>query len=258
MKITDTLDQLLRSLLATGSQPADMASGDPYTRESTTVSPRPEPEMPDANEPQDDAPAAEPAGVVAEDAPATRGLEEGIGAPAAEVELSQPRPATRSEQDEQDRLVAAADAAESLGLGFHLGSAVERIAAASGRGTDGVPALREARWLIERYIEIVEQRPVGADIHVASERLARTGGAIAELRSIAARLEAAGTRQALEEPRAAERTPEPQAPVPPDEAEDEPVTSVGRELFMVLAKAGVFVGAVVVAVLILTLIGQIH
>jgi hypothetical protein len=87
------------------------------------------------------------------------------------------------------RLEASAALAESLGLGFHLGAAVERIAWAAGQGSEGVRALREASWLIERYAALVEQRPIGADIHASGGRLARAGEAIDALKTLAASLE---------------------------------------------------------------------
>lgn len=88
------------------------------------------------------------------------------------------------------RLETAASLAESLNLGFHLGLAVERIANAAAQGSSGVPALREAEWLIERYIALLEQRPIGADLHVSAIRLSRAGDAIADLKALAAALEA--------------------------------------------------------------------
>ena len=87
-------------------------------------------------------------------------------------------------------LETAARVVESLNLGFHLGSAVERIASASVQGSEGVPALREAAWLIERYVEIIERRPIGADLHASAARLARTGDAIAGLKALAEALDA--------------------------------------------------------------------
>src|SRR5439155_1322963 len=55
---------------------------------------------------------------------------------------------------------------------------------------EGVPALREAAWLIERYIAILEKRPIGADLHLAAARLARSGDAIAGLKALADALDA--------------------------------------------------------------------
>ncbi len=86
-------------------------------------------------------------------------------------------------------LETAANVAESLNLGFHLGAAVERIASASTQGSQGVPALREAAWLIERYIAIIEKRPLGADLHRSAARLARAGDAIAGLKALAETLD---------------------------------------------------------------------
>jgi hypothetical protein len=88
------------------------------------------------------------------------------------------------------RLEATAGVVESLNLGFHLGSAVERIAAAAGQGSDGVPELHRAAWLIERYIALLERRPIGADLHLSAARLARTGDTITDLKTLASALNA--------------------------------------------------------------------
>ncbi len=103
----------------------------------------------------------------------------------------------------------AAYIVESLNLGFHLGSAVQRIAAAATQGSEGVPALREAEWLIERYIAILEKRPIGADLHLAAARLARSGDAIAGLKALADALDA-DVRADGEEPTDAEAEPGPE------------------------------------------------
>jgi len=95
------------------------------------------------------------------------------------------------------RLETAASLAESLNLGFHLGLAVERIATAAAQGSAGVPALREATWLIERYVALLERRPIGADIHVSAARLARTGDVIAGMKAIAAALDASSAESSL-------------------------------------------------------------
>jgi hypothetical protein len=113
----------------------------------------------------------------------------------------------------------AAYIVESLNLGFHLGSAVQRIAAAATQGSEGVPALREAEWLIERYIAILEKRPIGADLHLAAARLARSGDAIAGLKALADALDA-DVRADGEEPTEAEAEAE---------AEPEPEPEPGPE-----------------------------
>jgi hypothetical protein len=90
------------------------------------------------------------------------------------------------------RLEASAAVVESLNLGYHLGAAVDRIAAAAERGSEGAPLLREAAWLIDRYVQILEQRPLGADLHASGVRLARTGESIQELKALAADLDDCG------------------------------------------------------------------
>jgi hypothetical protein len=95
-----------------------------------------------------------------------------------------------SSEFEFAHLEASANVVESLKLGFHLGSAVQRIASAAVLGRDGVAALREAVWFIDRYVALLERRPVGADIHLSSARLAEAGDAIAGLKALAAAMDA--------------------------------------------------------------------
>jgi hypothetical protein len=125
------------------------------------------------------------------------------------------------------RLATAAQLAESLNLGFHLGSAVDRIAAAAAQGSEGVSVLREAGWLIERYIALLEKRPIGADLHLSAARLARTGDAIAGMKAIADALDVDPTQHHGPQP---QDEPESKADWQPSErlAEDalvEPETS---------------------------------
>ena len=75
---------------------------------------------------------------------------------------------------------AAIGAAETLDLGFHLGAAVERIVRAAGQGSLGGPALREAHWLIHRYIATLEPRALGAGQPLAADLYALVGDSIAE------------------------------------------------------------------------------
>ena len=121
-----------------------------------------------------------------------------IGALVAEVALKRAHELDRSSETSPDtdlarveKLETSAGAAESLGLGFHLGAAMERIALAAREGSEGGPRLREAAWLIKRYITLLESRPLGADIHASTNRLAQAGGAIgADVEEIAAELTA--------------------------------------------------------------------
>ena len=118
-------------------------------------------------------------------------------------------------------LETAANVAETLNLGFHLGSAVERIAAASNQGSEGVIALREAAWLIQRYVEILERRPIGADLHLSAARLAQAGDVIAGLKAFA---EALSTESAPADP-------EPSAAAPADTAvEPDPDSSAAGRI----------------------------
>jgi len=153
-------------------------------------------------------------------------------------------------------LERAAAVVERLGLGFHLGSAVERIALAADEGRDGAERLREAAWLIERYLELLERRPVGADLHVTMMRLAREGDTIAGLQAIASALEqvpppAAELPPGAAEPVAADAPPEPEHVVVLAQP------SLGRELLLIAARALVVAAAIVGIVLALTLIAQI-
>ena len=164
------------------------------------------------------------------------------------------------------RLEAASDLAESLGLGFHLGGAVERIVRGASEGKTGLKALREASWLIERYIALVEQRPVGADLHAESVRLNRAGEAIAGLRAISAALETerapdsslrVGYEADASEPPGkadpARPTVEESAPAPEVALEKRPF---GHEVALMAVRWTIMVVSVIAVVLAVTLIGE--
>jgi hypothetical protein len=203
-----------------------------------------------------------------------------LTAPQREAAEDERRPAAALVDDllparrpEGAALEVAADVVESLGLGYHLGSAVERIAIASAGGRDGVEPLREATRLIERYIALLERRPLGADLHASAARLARTGEAIAGLRALSEALDAESSRAPVESATAiAVAAPEPDT-APALEAAPEPETrataageaadedgeglgSFGRELAFVAARWTIMAAAVIVVVLAVTLIGQ--
>ena len=245
MRISDTLDQLLRSIASGNPNPAGAGADDA--------------ELSDA----------EPSSTAADERPEPLALD--LEAAAAEVavkrahELDGPGSATPEARDPEGLagLEASAGAIENLGLGFHLGAAIERIALAAGEGSEGRLRLREAKWLIERYIALLEQRPVGADLHASSARLARTGETIAELHEIRAELTTPPKPAA---PPAPEPTPEP-GPTQPEPvagtepASDEPqvvyeLPTVKREIFVAIIRAGIAVAAVTLLVLVLTLIAQ--
>src|SRR5262249_5878598 len=76
-------------------------------------------------------------------------------------------------------LEVSAGAAEGFGLGFHLGAALERIVVAAHEGSEGEPRLREATWLIERYLTLLEAQRLGADVRPAPTPSQQTGGTIA-------------------------------------------------------------------------------
>jgi len=154
MKLTDTLDQILRRLV---------------TDESSAEERRPMPALNHAPSPTIAA-ELEARAVVRATAPP----EAGNAAPVPNAELA--------------HLETAAGVAEKLGLGFHLGSAVERIAIAAGEGSRAQPKLHEATWLIDRYLDLLERRPVGADLQATISKLAREGDAIAGLQAIATAL----------------------------------------------------------------------
>ncbi len=153
-------------------------------------------------------------------------------------------------------LEATTEIAESLGLGYHLGSAVERIALASGQGSAGVTPLREAVWLIERYTALLESRPIGADLHASAERLARTGDAIARLRALSVALEAESTpTPAVDASAETEETP-PEPSAEPEAAVSDHSMSLGREIAFMAARWTIMVLSVIVVVLAVTLIGD--
>lgn len=190
-----------------------------------------------------------PGGAGAADGVRTAVVDENVGldAPGAVAEPASPRvPAVRDDYG----LEAVTGVAEQLGLGFHLGGAVERIASASTQGRAGVTPLREAVWLIERYVDLLQQRPIGADLHTSSVRLARTGNGIERMKHLAAELEAASALEQghIPEPEmpAALETLEPAADHPP----------LTRELALIAARWVIIVVAVVAIVFAVTLISD--
>ncbi len=264
MSISDTLDQLLRSMLASSSSDLSGTEGSDLQAPETppqTVTPGARSEPPSADL---GALAAEVARKRAHEL--ERSHRESEVAPATDTPTTSPRPGgTRV-----DRLETAAGAVENLGLGFHLGAAVERIALAAGEGSEGGLRLREAAWLIERYITLLEARPTGADIHASANRLARTDGTIAadvrEMTSEPAPLPEPVPDGALEparEPRpakAADETTPPAlgvaSPAPTKIVHELP--SIQRELFVTAIRAGIAVAAITLLVLVLTLIPQLR
>jgi hypothetical protein len=267
MRISDTLDQLLHSLLVTSSADSVGPAGADASR-------------PGASAPSATADDRPPLAIDLEAAAAEVAIKQAheldgpsaAGPPTVTSPDSTAPASARREFGELARLQASAGTIENLGLGFHLGAAIERIAIASGQGSEGGVMLREATWLIERYISLLEQRPVGADLHASSVRLARTGKTIAGLHELRAEL---ATVQALVPPAAAEpprqTTPEPQPePTPtraatagvdaPTPVEQPPIVqelpSIRREIFVTTVRAGIAVVAVIAIVLVLTLIAQ--
>src|SRR5262245_35042561 len=129
MKLTDTLDQILRLLLVTDES---VEQHRPQAALNHTLSPTMAADL--------------EARAVVRAAVAPDPVQESADPPAG-ADLS--------------RLETAAGVAEKLGLGFHLGSAVERIALAAGEGSKAQPKLHEATWLIDRYVDLIERRPAG-------------------------------------------------------------------------------------------------
>jgi hypothetical protein len=277
MRISDTLDQLLRSLLVTSSIDPLGAAGANVPRSGA---------LPPAVAPAD---RAAPLAIDVETAAAEvainrahelNGPELGV----TPVDATVPAQAKR-DPEELASLEASAGAIENLGLGFHLGAAIERIAVAANQGSEGRVSLREAVWLIERYISLLELRPVGADLHASSLRLARTGETIAGLHEMKAKLASvlepvapSPTGPSTEGASEPEPHPEPEpvetgtvvavadavvavadaaeSPEPPQVVNELP--SIKRELFVTTVRAGIAVVAVVAIVLVLTLIAQWH
>jgi hypothetical protein len=118
-------------------------------------------------------------------------------------------------------LERATAAAESMNLGLHLGAAVMRIADAANKGSEGATELREAVWLIERYIELLDVRPLGADINAEQRRMARIEETLERLRAMSAAMSAQPAESAL--PPASPLLTEPPLPAkPPLPAESTP------------------------------------
>jgi hypothetical protein len=237
MEPTNSLDQILRLRLAT-ADPSESGQRDPVSNH---------------------VPASTMAAELEVRAVARAALAETAGEPV-------PPPSTeRPPVDaELERLEVATDVAEKLGLGFHLGSAVERIAIAAAEGSAGQERLHEATWLIDRYLELIERRPVGADLHVTMSRLAREGDAIAGLRALANALGESRHMPpaALSDRSAALPEPEPELAEPeapqPEQVQQVVVLppSFRRELALTGARALIIVAAVVGLFLVLTLIAQ--
>jgi len=234
MKITDTLESLLRLLVSTDDDRQVKERGphrplpdwvkrpsEPVDAVATPESP-PEPETPE-NDGQEEQEEASVPGLLEALVSWVQTPPDPKPDPVAEepVPAPEPEPAAQPEttgelvpfRHDLSHLETAAQVAESLNLGFHLGSAVERIAAAATMGSEGIPALRDAAWLIERYIAFLEKRPIGADLHLTAARLARQGDAIAGLKVLADALEAdaaSAADEAAVEPEAAAAVPEPE------------------------------------------------
>jgi len=224
MKITDALESVLRLLVSSDSEIAEPVADRPLpdwvkrVTDGHTVSPTPrspvtaEPDegpveeqkvageadhldQEQEEEPHHDEPVSPPlhAEAASEPAPAPIPVPPVAAVPAPALVVAEPAaevsPAVEAPQKDFSHLESAADLAESLNLGFHLGSAVERIASGAAQGSEGVPALQEAAWLIERYIAIIENRPIGADLHLTAARLARAGDGIAGLKALAEALD---------------------------------------------------------------------
>ena len=87
---------------------------------------------------------------------------------------------------------------------------------AAGQGSEGIPALRQAAWLIERYVALLERRPIGADLHLSAVRLARTGDAITGLKALAAALDSATAESEEQSPGAGAEDASSQTGVEPE------------------------------------------
>src|SRR5882672_5808979 len=162
MRITDTLDQLLRSLV-TVSSAAPVDDGADAQRPGA---PPPLAAPDDHSAPLAiDLEEAASEGAIKRAVAIKRAYEldrpDPIGLGVTPVGTTPPLLAERGLGD-LAQLEASAGAVENLGVGFHLGAAIERIATAAGQGSEGRLRLREAAWLIDRYIALLEERPGGA------------------------------------------------------------------------------------------------
>lgn len=187
-----------------------------------------------------------------------------------------------------EQLEATATIVESLGLGYHLGSAIERIVLSETRGVEGLPSLREAIWLIERHIELAKGSADAEALATIRGRLVRNGDVIAGLQALSVAVDArrsGGPVPAPSAPPAAERpsaasatvparpsrpaaadpvAAAPEAPAslladalrrtPPgaehDDIEDYPL---GREILVMAVRFGLILVVIVVVVLVITL-----
>jgi hypothetical protein len=233
MRISETLDQVLRSIAA--------AEGS-LSRETAEPGPLP---------------AALP--------PRREGEGEALDTIAAEVALKRAhelgRDWTSRQLEPEEPLRVATATVERLGLGFHLGAALERVAIASREGSAGAVRLREATWLLERYARLLEERPVGADLHASAVRLARTGDGIASLQELG---RAVAEENALPRRPAAHAGPPPLAGTVSEVSAPEPgaspvvheLPSLGRELLVTLGRAVIALATITALVVVLTLIAD--
>lgn len=83
-----------------------------------------------------------------------------------------------------EELRAAVTIAESLGLGYHLGLAVERLVLAERDGEEGVQRLCEAIWLIERQIALIGKTGHAEALATIREHLGWDGEVVAGLRAL--------------------------------------------------------------------------
>jgi hypothetical protein len=152
-------------------------------------------------------------------------------------------------------LARATAAAESMNLGLHLGSAVLRIADGANRGSEGAAELRQAIWLIERYIELLDVRALGADINAEQRRLAYMDETIARMRALSAQMTESTAATPVESSESA-----PAGPSAPTAAAEPPALHppLGREIAFMAARWAVIVVSVIVVVLAVTLIADLR
>ncbi len=167
-----------------------------------------------------------------------------------------------------DELEATATIVEAMGLGFHLGSAIERIALSEGDEERGAARLREAVWLIERHMELTGDAETDAlALEAVKVRLDRNGRVIDGLRSLSATVDAlrAGEQPhpgLLDEPKSlstAPRATEADAEAAPGKTEAaEEDYPLSRELAVMAVRSGLILLVLVIVVLVATLASNWH
>jgi hypothetical protein len=163
-----------------------------------------------------------------------------------------------------DELEATATIVEAMGLGFHLGSAIERIALSETDEERGATRLREAVWLIERHMELTGDAETDAlALEAVKVRLDRNGRIIDGLRSLSATVDALRAGE-LAHPVVlddAKALPAVEVETGNGSARTDPVEEdypLSRELVVMAVRSGLILLVLVIVVLVATLASNWH